>query len=172
VSRLTGKRAGTAAGVVTGVVALTLSLFGVVAAPVGAAARNPCKVLTRAEVQFAFGGTVSTGRKGFSTPGSTQCEYQVGADGDRPDGTVIVHLTTAGAKPAYTSLKKNGKTAAPIDDFPNAVYAAKRQVVNVLQGDVLLGVQGTFLDTDPLPLHEYDARAQLVALAKLGLERV
>ena len=171
-SRLTGKRAGAAAGVVTSVVALTTSLFGVLAPPGGAATTNPCKVLAKAQIQLAFGGTVSIGRKGFSTPESTQCEFQVGANGDRPDGTVIVHLTTIGAKPAYASLKKNSKAVAPIDHFPNALYAEKLQVVNVLQGDVLLGVQANFLVTDPLPLHEYDARAQLVDLAKLGLERV
>jgi hypothetical protein len=171
-SSLTGKRAGTVAGVVAGVVALTSSMLGLVAAPGGAATKNPCKVLTKAEIQTALGGAVSSGRKGPSTSVSTQCEFQVGANGDRPDGTVIVHLMTTGAKPAYTGLKKIGATYAPIDGFPNALYAEKLQVVNVLKGDVLLGVQGNFLVTAPLPIHRYDDQAQLVDLAKLGLARV
>ena len=42
----------------------------------------------------------------------------------------------------------------------------------MLKGDVLLGVQGNFLIIDPLPIHAYDDKAQLVDLAKLGLARV
>jgi hypothetical protein len=171
-SRLTGRRAGTAAGALAGVVAVTTVMFGVSAAPGGAATKNPCKVLSKAEIQTAFGGTVSSGKKGLSTPVSTQCEFQVGANADRPDGTVVVHLMTKGAKPAYTGLKKVTQTYAPIDGFPNALYAQKLQVVNVLKGDVLLGVQGTFLITDPLPIRPYDGKAQLVDLAQLGLARV
>jgi hypothetical protein len=171
-SRLTGRRAGTAAGAVAGAVALVTVLFGMFAPPGGAATKNPCKVLSKAEIQTAFGGSVSSGKKGFSTPVSTQCEFQVGADADRPDGTVIVHLMTTGAKPAYTGLKKISQTYAPVDGLPNALYAEKLQVVNVLKGGVLLGVQGNFLITDPLPIHAYDDKTQLVALAKLGLARV
>jgi len=171
-SRLTCRGAGTAAAAVAGAVALVTVLFGLFAAPGGAVTKNPCKVLSTAEIQTAFGGTVSSGKKGFSTPVSTQCEFQVGADADRPDGTVIVHLTTTRAKPAYAGLKKISETYAPVDGLPNALYAQKLQVVNVLKGAVLLGVQGNFLITDPLPIHTYDDQAQLVALAKLGLARV
>jgi hypothetical protein len=171
-SRLTGRRAGTAAGAVAGAVALTTAMFGLFAAPGGATTKNPCKVFSTADIRTAFGGTVSSGKKGFSTPVSTQCEFQVSADAGRPDGTVVVHLTTTGAKPAYTGLKKIRETYAPVDGLPNALYAQKLQIVNVLKGAVLLGVQGNFLVTDPLPIHTYDDKAQLVALAKLGLARV
>ena len=66
--------------------------------PAGAATKNPCKVLTKGEIAQAFGGTVGSAKKGLSTPVSTQCEYKLGASADRPDGTVIVHLMTTGAK--------------------------------------------------------------------------
>ena len=122
-SRLTGRRAGTAAGAVAGALALTTAMFGMFAAPGGAATTSPCKVLSKADIQTAFGGTVSSGKKGLSTPVSTQCEFQVGANADRPDGTVIVHLTTTKAKPAYTGLKKITQTYAPVDGLPNALYA-------------------------------------------------
>jgi hypothetical protein len=171
-SRLTVRRAGTAAGAVAGAVAVTTVVLGMVAAPSGAAIKNPCKVLSKAEIQIAFGGTVSSGKKGLSTPVSKQCEFQVGANADRPGGTVVVHLMTTGAKPAYNGLKKITQTYAPVDGFPNALHAPKLQVVNVLKGDVLLGVQGNFLVTDPLPVHTYDGKAQLVDLAQLGLARV
>jgi len=171
-SRLTGRRAGTAAGAVAGAVALVAVTFSVLAAPGAAATRNPCKVLSTAEIQTAFGGTVTSGKKGFSTPASTQCEFRVGAAADRPDGIVIVHLTTTRAKSAYSGLKKITQTYAPVDGLANALYAQKLQAVNVLKGAVLLGVQGNFVVTDPLPIHTYDDKAQLVDLAKLGLARV
>ena len=88
--------------------AVAFGAAGVVvdAAPAGAATTNPCKVLKQSEIQKAFGGTVGSGKKGLSTPVSTQCEFPVGAAGDRPDGTVIVHVMTTGAKAAYTGLLK------------------------------------------------------------------
>ena len=154
-----------------GVGALAATTFASVATPAGAATTNPCKVLKKSEIQRAFGGTVSTGKKGISTPASAQCEFQVGANGDRPAGTVVVHVMTIGAEAAYTGLKK---TAAyePIDGLPNSLWAQKLDVVNLLKGDVLLGVQGGFLISDPLPIHSYDDKIQLTDLAQIGLKRV
>ena len=165
--RSIGRRAGTTAGVL----AIAAASFAVFAAPAGAATTNPCKVLKKSEIQQAFGGTVSSGKKGLSTPVSSQCEFQVGANGDRPAGTVVVHVMTTGAKAAYTGLKK---TAAyePIDGVPNSLWAEKLDVVNILKGDVMLGVQGGFLITDPLPIHSFDDKTQLTGLAQIGLKRV
>ena len=44
-------------------------------------------------------------------------------------------------------------------------------MVNILKGDVLLGVQGNFVITTPLPIHFYDAKTQLTDLAQIGVER-
>lgn len=153
------------------IVALVATTFAVGATPGGAATTNPCKVLKKSEIQRAFGGTVSSGKKGLSTPVSVQCEYLVGANADRPAGTIVVHVMTTGAKAAYTGLKKTS-AYAPIDSVPNSLYAEKLDVVNLLQGDVLLGVQGGFLITDPLPIHSYDDTTQLTDLAQIGITRV
>jgi hypothetical protein len=59
--------------VTAGVVALACAAFGVGAAPAGAATTNPCKVLTKSQIQTAFGGTVGNPKKGLSTPVSSQC---------------------------------------------------------------------------------------------------
>ena len=55
------------------IVALAATTFAVAATPAGAATTNPCKVLKKSEIQQAFGGTVSSGKKGLSTPVSSQC---------------------------------------------------------------------------------------------------
>src|ERR1700742_1002470 len=97
-TRSIGLRAGTLAGIV----ALAIGTFGMFAAvPAGAATTNPCKLLKKSEIQQAFGGTVGNGKKGLSTPVSAQCEFSVGANADRPDGTVIAKAMTTGAKAAY-----------------------------------------------------------------------
>jgi hypothetical protein len=155
-----------------GIVALAATTFGVVSPPAGAATTNPCKVLKKSEIQKAFGGSVSSGKKGLSTPVSTQCEYQVSADGDRPAGTVIVHVMSKGAKPAYDGLKKVSDAYVPIEGVPNSLYNEKLHVVNILKGSVLLGVQGGFTITDPLPIHFYDDETQLTDLAQIGVKRV
>jgi hypothetical protein len=158
--------------VIAGLAALAVTMFGTFAAPAGAAASiNPCKVLKKSEIQTAFGGTVSDGKKGLTTPVSSQCEYQVTADGDRPDGTVIVHVMTTGAKAAYNGLKKTS-LYVPIDGVPNSLWADKTHVVDILKGNVLLGVQGNFIITNPLPIHFYDAKTQLTDLAQTGVKRV
>jgi hypothetical protein len=159
------------AGVLVGMLALTAATIAVGAAPAAAATTNPCKVLKKSEIQSAFGGTVSTGKKGLSTAVSAQCEYQLTADGDRPEGTVIIHMMTTGGKAAYNGLKKTA-TYEPIDGVPNSLWAEKLHVVNLLDGSVLLGVQGNFLISDPLPIHFYDAKTQLTDLAQIGAKRV
>jgi hypothetical protein len=158
--------------VTAGVLALVCATLGAFATPAGAATTNPCKVLTKAQIQTAFGGTVGAAKKGLSTPVSSQCEYTVAASGDRPDGTVIVHLMTTGAKIAYSGLKKQGTIFVPIDGVPNSLYSDKLHVVNLLKGNVLLGVQDNFVITTPLPIHFYDAKTQLTDLAQIGVKRV
>jgi len=157
--------------VFAGVAVLAATALVGVALPAGAETTNPCKVLKKSEIQKAFGGTVSTGKKGLSTPVSSQCEFQVSADGDRPAGTVTVHVMTTGGKAAYTGLKKTS-AYTPIDGVPNSLWADKLHVVNILQDGVLLGVQGGFLITDPLPIHFYDDETQLTDLAQIGVKRV
>ena len=44
--------------------------------------------------------------------------------------------------------------------------------MNVLKGDVLVGVQGGFTITDPLPIHFYDDKTQLTGLAQIAAKRV
>jgi hypothetical protein len=165
------RAAGRHSGAIAGLVALTVVMLTGLAGSAGAATTNPCKILKKSEIQSAFGGTVSSGKKGLTTPVSTQCEYQVTADGDRPDGTVIVHVMTTGAKPAYDGLKKTS-LYVPIDGVPNSLWADKTHVVDILKGSVLLGVQGNFLISDPLPIHFYDAKTQLTQLAQTGAKRV
>jgi hypothetical protein len=160
------------AWVIVGLAALAAGCLGSWSVPAGAATTNPCKVLKRSEIQRAFGGTVSSGKKGLSTVASVQCEYQVAAAGDRPAGTVVVHVMTTGAKTAYTGLKKLSKSYTPIDGVPDSLWNAKLHVVNILTGEVLLGVQGGFTIVDPLPIHFYDDETQLTQLAQTGAKRV
>jgi hypothetical protein len=167
-TRQWGRRVGTLACLV----ASSAAAVGVVGTPAGAATAKACKVLKKVEIQAAFGGTVSTARKGLGTSSSNQCQYEVSASGDRPQGTIVVHVMTTGAKAAFGGLEKRTSAYVPIDGVPNSLYAEKTHVVNILQGKVLLGVQGNFVVTDPLPVHFYDVESQLTGLAQIGAGRI
>lgn len=166
-----GCRAAAIATAVMTVAAAFGIMFATSVPPAGAVALNPCRVLKRSEIQQAFGGLVSGGKHGPSTRVSAQCQYEVGADGDRPPGTVTVHLVTKGAKAAYKALEKTTEWV-PIDGVPHSLYAEKLHVVTTRKGKVLLGVQGGFTVTDPLPIHFYDDKSQLIDLVQTGSKRV
>jgi hypothetical protein len=158
--------------VLGGIAMLATVTFASAAPPARAATKNPCKVLKQSEIQQAFGAAVSSGKQGVATAVSKQCEYNVAANGDRPSGTVVVHVMTTRAKPAYKGLKKMTNTYAPLEGVPNALWSEKLHAVNVLKGNVLLGVQGGFTITDPLPVHFYDDQTPLTQLAQTGAARV
>jgi hypothetical protein len=162
---------GRRAGVIAALVMLVAATVVVLAQPAGAAVTNPCKVLKKVEIQRAFGGTVASGRKGLSTPGSTQCEYAVSANGERPGGKVVVKVVTTDAKDAFDALEKSSRYAQ-IDGVSDAIWSAKAHTVQILRGKALVGVQGGFLVTDPLPLQLADDQAQLTGLAQLAADRV
>jgi hypothetical protein len=114
---------------------------------------------------------VAKGKKGLTTPVNTTCKFEVTGAGTLPDGTVSVTVMFIGAKPAYDGLKKiDGYAALP--ELSSSLYNEKLSVVNTLKGKILLGVQGNFLSTSPLPIHSVDVKTQLISLSKTGLKRV
>ncbi len=153
-------------------VAALVGSLTLVAAPAGAATQDPCKVLTTGEISKAFdGAAVAKGKKGLSTAVNATCKFAVTGDGTLPDGTVSVTVMFVGAKPAYDGLKKiDGYAAVP--ELGSSLYNEKLSVINTLKGKILLGVQGNFLATDPLPIHSADVKTQLIDLSKTGLKRV
>jgi hypothetical protein len=83
-----------------------------------------------------------------------------------------VHLRTTHARTTYDALKKQARRYAAVDGVPNALYSDTAHVVQLLKGDTLVGVQGGFTITDPLPIHSFDDEAQLTQLAQLAANRV
>ena len=156
------------------VLALSLATLALVAPAAGATKKpDPCKVFKTSEIADAFGGTVGTPTKGLSTAVNATCSFDVGATATRPKGTFHVTVMFIGAKAAYTGLKSNQSSLyQPISGLSNSLYAAPPlSVVNLLKGDILLGVQGIFIDTTS-SLRILDVKDQLVTLAKIGIKRV
>ncbi len=141
--------------------ALATLAVGVFAFPASAAAKpNPCKVLKNSEIASALGGaTVGAGAKGFSSAVSDSCDYPVTVPGGQPQ-TFTVHVMTTGAQVAYDGLKAPAFGYVPIAGLAKSLWSAKTSTVDVLQGKVLVGVQGQF------------PQDQLVALAKIARKRV
>jgi len=111
--RSIGRRAGTTAGVL----AIAAAAFGMFQAPAGAATTNPCKVLKKSEIQQAFGGTVSSGKKGLSTPVSSQCEFQVGDSYPRSDVSSAGQSGWVRARSEMT-LTRSASSTARLTYFP------------------------------------------------------
>jgi hypothetical protein len=153
------------------VLALAALTCGVMASPAVANGPDPCKVFKKSEIANVFGGTVGTPKKGLTTAVSATCDFKVTASDDVPDGTFTVHVMFIGAKPAYDGIKKIA-TYEPVPQLGKALYSSKLSVVEVLKSDVLLGVQGVFIDSSKLPFAPTDVEAQLVELAKTGAKRV
>ncbi|MFN8024960.1 MAG: hypothetical protein U0W40_00975 [Acidimicrobiia bacterium] len=154
--------------------AIATATLGVLAVPGHAASKpNPCKLLKTSEISEQFGGaTVSAGKKGISTAVSTQCQFDVAATGDQPDGEVDVRVMTTGAKVAYNGLKNNkalGHVAVP--EVSGALWADNTKAMSVLKGDTLITVQPLFTSANPLPIHQLDTREQAIALIKLAQKR-
>jgi hypothetical protein len=132
--------------------------------------KHACEVLTEREITKVFGGTVRE-RKREATDTSSRCEFDVGADGLRPAGFVIVQVVFAEAKAAYDDLKKPGRGYIPLPELSNALGNETLRIVDVLAGDVLVGVQGISVDDPvvPVPAHFYDVHSELLELARLAV---
>jgi hypothetical protein len=146
------------------VVPVVLGVLGVVAGPGTAATKDPCKVLKKAEIAKAFGATVGNPKQAGGTAVSAVCKWRI-TGGAAGSGTLIVHVMTIGADAAYTGLQKV-PSYAPIAGYPKSLWAQSLNVVDVLEGSVLLGVQGDFPDNTT------DIQGQLVGLSKIGMKRV
>jgi hypothetical protein len=107
---------------------------------------------------------VGNPKKGRGTAVSAECTWTL-TGGGAGSGTVIVNVMTIGAAAAYTGLQ-TVPSYAPIAGYPKSLWAASLNVVDVLKGSVLLGVQGGF------PGNTTDIQGQLVGLSKIGVKRV
>jgi hypothetical protein len=139
-------------------------VLGVLAIPSTAVTKDPCRVLKKSEIAKAFGATVGSPKKGGGTAVSAECNWTL-TGGRAGPGTVTVHVMTIGAAAAYTGLQ-TVPSYAPIAGYPKSLWAASLNVVDVLKGSVLLGVQGGF------PGNTTDIQGQLVGLSKIGVKRV
>jgi hypothetical protein len=139
--------------------------------PAGAATKNPCKVLTTAQISKVFdGASVSKGKAGLKTAANAQCTYTVAAGPELPEGDVVVIVMFVGAKAAYDGLEDTaGYTTVP--ELGKAIYNEKLSVINTVKGDILLGMQGLFTTGD-LPITYLDVKSQLIALSKAGVKNV
>ncbi|MDQ1431609.1 MAG: hypothetical protein QOF40_2211 [Actinomycetota bacterium] len=139
-------------------------ILGVLAVPGTAATKDPCKVLKQREIAKAFGATVGNPKQAGGTAVSADCQWTI-SGGTAGAGTLTVHVMTIGASPAYAGLQKVS-SYVPVAGYPKSLWAEALSVVEVLRGNVLLGVQGGFPDKTS------DIQAPLVRLSKIAVKRV
>jgi hypothetical protein len=153
--------------VVFGVFVVSIAL-GILAVPGAAATKDPCAVVKRREIASVFGGTVSKPERGDSTVRSGVCNYAVGGNGVRPQGTVSIHVMFKNGKVAFDGLPSVAPDYRPMTELPRALFSEKTGTIDMLVKGKLLGVQGVFFG----PGLATDVKPQLVELAALARRRV
>lgn len=157
--------------VVTLVIGALLAGGGALANASVATKANPCKLLKASEIKAQLGGDVTGPTKGLVTPVSNHCRWGASADADRPEGEVVVGLQFVGAKIAFNTAKKEPSNES-VSGLGKAFYVPSLSVVWVLKGSTLLTVQGVFIGIGNTGIDKFDAKDQLVALAKKARSRL
>jgi hypothetical protein len=110
----------------------------------GRRTKDPCKVVTTAEIAKAFdGATVARGRRA-EDGGERAVQVRRGATASLPAGDLVVHVMFIGGKPAHDGLKDTPPTSRRPASRSRSTTSVR--VVNTLKGSILLGMQGLFTD--------------------------
>jgi len=152
------------------------------ASPLGAttgtkanAEKKPCSIVKVSDVQAAFGAPTQPG-KTESDPIGPHCTYQVAVGGNLgTDGAVIVHFNTG---PAFTKRSMDlGLHEIPhqvvVPGFGSkAVYNPDVGAIEILTHGGALTVQATFFNVGGPPVDPTQTKADVLALARVGLKKV
>ena len=159
----------------TGRVAVLAGAAAVVAvvatwtAPVGAAkVPNACKLLKASEIEAEYGAPVSPPEPGLKTAATAQCTFDVAAGAALPDGAVTTSVMFVGAKAAYNGMKAT-EGVVPVAGLAKAIYQTSTGALMVLDGNLLVTVQGVFIATGPI--RQVDTLDHLIPLAEIAAKR-
>jgi hypothetical protein len=133
---------------------------------------NACKVLTRAQIEQVLGGEAQRVARRRVGP-DVECDWSVASGGDRPAGSLSVGVSFDVPPGAYPALTNNPgfEVIEGIGDA-DALYQPFTGTVNVFKGRRILKVRGVFNDATTRPIRSYDARTELLELAKLAEARL
>ncbi len=159
------------------VVAVTVAGEATVAAA-GKPSPKPCKLLQVSELAEAFG--VEIGAPTRRRTGALRvCNWVVPALGERPQGALVVTVVTAKAK--YNFRRDSGLADAQLlpELSDDAFYSPMLSAVWLLDGGVLLTVQGLFVRSATIDegdegdeIDQVLVRDELVALTELARDRL
>lgn len=139
------------------------------ASPASAKTRDPCKLLKRAQIAKVFGQRTGPPDTGEPPPLFEQCYWNLEATRDLPAASIGTTVQTLAARSTF-EVNRASQFAQDVPSIQDAYYDSDLRSLNVLRGDVLLGVQLIYFDgedvsgTPPEP--------DLVTLTKAALKRL
>ena len=131
--------------------------------------RDPCKLLKRAQIAKVFGQKAGPPDTGEPPPLFEQCYWNLEATDGQPAASIGTTVQTLAAKSTF-EVNRESQFAQDVPSIKDAYYDSDLRSLNVLRGDVLLGVQLIYFDgedvsgTPPEP--------ELVRLTKAALKRL
>jgi hypothetical protein len=141
-----------------------------------AGADDPCRVVTKEELEAALGLSLGPGQRAAG-----ECGYKAQADpnpGTMPSVTVTV-LRSRQARTTYDYLREQAPArAADVPGLGDKAYVSigagltDFREIQVLRGDVLVSVNLTAIINPPVSMSDEEKRTKLIALARTALGRL
>jgi hypothetical protein len=159
------------AGAFLTALAVVMTVWG--AAPAGAGTRNPCRLLTVAQIHAVLEQSVAPGTPDLSTQVLKSCRFQVTAEQGKPGGGVHTSLMTIGGDVAFNvNSKRPGSELVP--GLGKAYYSAVTTfsgAVHVLKGKTLMTVEVVFVPVGGPAVDPSLIKDEAIQLAKMAKRR-
>jgi hypothetical protein len=135
--------------------------------------KHGCKVVKRSDLESVLGG-VATSNGDVRQGPDWLCRWTIGADGERPAGTLKVNVAFKVPPGACDALSKVARyeTLDGTDGLDDAVFEPLVARLTVCKKKRIVVLQGVFNDASVRPIRTYDARAELVELAGVAQSRL
>jgi hypothetical protein len=151
------------------------------AAQARAPGADPCRVVTKEELEAALGFPLGPGQAGTDAIGAAACTYRSPSDqtpGTMPDVTVAIYRSRL-ARTTYDGLRESASSrATDVPGLGDKAYVfiggsmPDNREIQVLRGDVLFSVDVSAILQPAVSMGDEEKRAKLIALARTALGRL
>jgi hypothetical protein len=169
------------AGASTADIARTVATAQAQAAAQAQPAADPCRVVSREEVEAALGLALGPGQPGTGAIGSAECTYRAQSDqtpGTMPNVIVAVFRSRL-ARTTHGYLRENApSTATDVPGLGDKAYVfvgsgwTDSREIQALRGDVLVSIQVVGIFNPPVSMSAEEKRSKLIDLARTALSRL
>ena len=151
------------------------------AAPAQTSTADPCRIVTKEELEAALGFPLRAGERGTGPIGEAQCAYKAQfneSPGTMPDVIVAIWRSRL-AGTTYDGLRESASSrATDVPGLGDKAYVfiggsmPDNREIQVLKGDTLFSINLTAILNPPVSMSEEEKKTKLIALARTALGRL